>query len=419
MSKLPDNNISISLVRSTLGITTNNVGLLCKHSNVNKWSKHKPVVLSKAACQDFDPTLPDYDPKWWQGKDGNCGFRIPRLAQVPDANIINWEYIKPVGGQSEPFRLGDFSGYTTDSNIPVIANYTYKNIEINKLASSAGFRFSFNIPHDSGVVLRINDFGSDIVDYYLSVEISRGTRIYYYSDTTVIKDSVGEIFIPAEDIPQFTAGSWIARFFLSSKILGKNESPVFMYPIYHDPDFPAEIIMNFVEKSPFSIQTSQLAYYLEGPYYDFSAFAPGPIQAGYRLASRDRLALKLIIKSTSGNDTYISPENLRIEGNTLISSSEKISFLGNFYDKNKNVIPKGKTVKITSGVDNIFYFYTYAFLNVLQGSEVIDVPKTYTNIIFNIVGLFGSTPFVVGGGRFKVTSDTNSGYGVVKDTYKP
>lgn len=419
MTVLATTGISVTLVKNTLGAATNNVGQLCRHINVNKWSKHKPVVLPKDTCQDFDPSFPGYTPKWWQGIDGNCGFRIPRLAQVIDANITNWEYVKPNGGK-EPLRLGDFSGYTTESNIPAVANYTYKNIEINKLTGASGLRFRFNIPHDSGAVLRINDFNSDIVEYYLSVAISRNNKVYYYSDKTIIRDSLGEIIIPDADISLFTTGAWIARFFLSSKVLGKNESPVFMYPVYHDSDFPAEIILNFVEKSPFSVQVSQLAYYLEGPYYDFPSFMPGPVQTGYRLASRDRLALKLIIKSTSGNDTYIFPENLRIEGNTLVSSKEIISFLGNFYDENKNVIPRGKSVKIIAGKDNVFYFYSYTFLNVLRGSEVTDIPVLYTNITFNIVGLFGSTTFVVGGGRFKVTSDTNTiGYGVVQDTYKP
>ena len=36
---LPLTGVSVSLVRSTLGASTNDVGLLCTHPNINRWSK--------------------------------------------------------------------------------------------------------------------------------------------------------------------------------------------------------------------------------------------------------------------------------------------------------------------------------------------------------------------------------------------
>ena len=40
---LPNTNISVAMVRDELGASTNDVGQLCIHPNINKWSKWKPV----------------------------------------------------------------------------------------------------------------------------------------------------------------------------------------------------------------------------------------------------------------------------------------------------------------------------------------------------------------------------------------
>ena len=44
---LPDSNISVAMVKAELGASTNNVGQLCIHPNINKWSKWKPVSFNK------------------------------------------------------------------------------------------------------------------------------------------------------------------------------------------------------------------------------------------------------------------------------------------------------------------------------------------------------------------------------------
>ena len=93
---LPNSNISVATVRSELGAATNNVGQLCIHPNVNKWSKWKPV----AKAQVTPMTLED-------------------MKSVSFGLDYNGHYNKPLGGASSPFRLGDFRGYYHNAYPPV------------------------------------------------------------------------------------------------------------------------------------------------------------------------------------------------------------------------------------------------------------------------------------------------------------
>lgn len=102
---LPKINITTDLVRSTLNETNNNVGLLCKSNNINKWSKWKPI-----SCSDIlitDDIL----------KKNNFGL-IPKTlpSNITTSTVPElWSYNKPVGGINSPFRLGDFRGYNHEA----------------------------------------------------------------------------------------------------------------------------------------------------------------------------------------------------------------------------------------------------------------------------------------------------------------
>ena len=93
---LPNTNISVAMVKAELGAATNDVGQLCIHPNVNKWSKWKPV----AKAQVTPMTLED-------------------MKSVSFGLDYNGHYNKPLGGASSPFRLGDFRGYYHNAYPPV------------------------------------------------------------------------------------------------------------------------------------------------------------------------------------------------------------------------------------------------------------------------------------------------------------
>jgi hypothetical protein len=111
--------VSIHDVQSALGTGKQDLGELCTHQNVNRWAKYKPV--EKALIT----TTPQLDSNnhcassatWWKGTNGNCGITFTTFSTVASAKsaitegLIVWNYIKPSGGLTAPFRLTDFNQY--------------------------------------------------------------------------------------------------------------------------------------------------------------------------------------------------------------------------------------------------------------------------------------------------------------------
>ena len=97
--------ISTTLVGTTLGTSSRDVGTLCTHPAINKWSRWKPVSIAKiTGITETDLESIDY------------GFSIPEYETPYGAlNAVlagaGWDYNKPTGGSYSPFRLGDFRNY--------------------------------------------------------------------------------------------------------------------------------------------------------------------------------------------------------------------------------------------------------------------------------------------------------------------
>ena len=108
---LPNTNISVAMVRKELGAATNDVGRLCIHPNVNKWSKWKPTVLQVGAGNPLRPI------NELELRNVKYGLSV---AEFNESDINSgvahpvWIYKVPSGGLElpiEPYRLGDFRNY--------------------------------------------------------------------------------------------------------------------------------------------------------------------------------------------------------------------------------------------------------------------------------------------------------------------
>lgn len=133
---LPNTGISTSLVKTAIGTATNDVGSLCTHPNINKWSGWKPVRSNKLTGL----TQSDIE---------SAGYGIYRVneAQFP------WEfgYNKPRGGSyNEFYRLGDFRNYNHQAGFPVqIEMISVDNPSFGSQTSAPfrlvpGFTYDFN-----------------------------------------------------------------------------------------------------------------------------------------------------------------------------------------------------------------------------------------------------------------------------------
>lgn len=98
--------ITTTDVANTLSSSSRDVGTLCINSNINKWARHKPVRYATTSGITDE-----------QLKAVGFGLEVPTY-------VTNWEnalsqtynYLRPRGGASEPYRLGDFRNYS--HNVP-------------------------------------------------------------------------------------------------------------------------------------------------------------------------------------------------------------------------------------------------------------------------------------------------------------
>ena len=127
-------NISTTLVGTTLSTSSRDVGTLCTHSAINKYSKWKPIRNSKVA----GITATDLH-------NANYGLTTPTYTSLTDlfasyhigsGHGADWGYNKPRGYVSEiiiePYRLGDFRNYLHTAN-PITTN-----VAIDKTAFLSG-----------------------------------------------------------------------------------------------------------------------------------------------------------------------------------------------------------------------------------------------------------------------------------------
>ena len=176
-------NITTTLVGTTIGSASRDVGSLCSSPLINKWSKYKPViypVVSTTGITDF-----------WKANDGYCGFSIPQYVDVDAllADATTWIYNKPYGTSSSPYRIGDFRGYEHTSVIPfdvLIPNA----IEVGSSGNLIKLR-QFTVPTSN---LKLNDiFGNK----YFGVVVKRGTQIAVKTASSYI--SAGENNLSIDD----------------------------------------------------------------------------------------------------------------------------------------------------------------------------------------------------------------------------
>ena len=136
-------NITTTLVGTTIGSASRDVGSLCGSLLINPNSLHKPVSY---------PTLGAITDV--QRKEVNYGFDIQTYSNITNAiNAYNngkrWEYIKPTGGISSPFRIGDFRGYDHFAASPITFNLLDDTIVENG-----------SVPVDIGTTLSVLNWGA-------------------------------------------------------------------------------------------------------------------------------------------------------------------------------------------------------------------------------------------------------------------
>lgn len=176
---IPTENVTYDDIRDTLNAnngTVNNNAITAFQSsaNINKWSKYKPVRLNQP--------FPSYD-TYWKAQNGYCGLVPAKCGAdwISDIQTLEWEYELPRGGESEPYRLGDFRGYSPKA----LPQYT------PSFPASAYSNDSFDILFRENASDNVNYIPfSDLTDY-LNKDFYIGVAVKVTSKTGTVNYSYG------------------------------------------------------------------------------------------------------------------------------------------------------------------------------------------------------------------------------------
>ena len=190
---LPNSNISTSLVKSAIGAATNDVGSLCTHPNINKWSRWKPVRhFNITGINAADLKAVKY------GLYINEFSTIQDVISFYESGAIAWRYDKPRGHTSlEYFRLGDFRTYDHD------VRESYTLFKPNNMSSATTLPITYNkkLSHPStGVTIEDLDLhtmclgGAVGKNGTLLKHFTLANPISSYSDTIVAEIPIDGLF---------------------------------------------------------------------------------------------------------------------------------------------------------------------------------------------------------------------------------
>lgn len=197
---LSSTGISVSMVASEIGAATSDVGKLCTHPNINKWSKWKPISISKVTAVTIEDLI-------------SVGFGLLPPASVSDisqAGQGEYSYIRPNGTGAAPYRLGDFRRYDHTALSPM-GNVSEK--QFNSLVETE-YKFQFLISNgnfgDSGGNIGLNEISSVISNCYLCVIIKDTNNNYYWktANDTIVSGNGFNVTFSSSELPETLTGTY-------------------------------------------------------------------------------------------------------------------------------------------------------------------------------------------------------------------
>lgn len=114
---LPYKNLTFEIVAKELGEKSTKLSDLCTSKNINLFSWRKPFAYAANKVE-----LDDYEA--WRGR--AYGFQVVPQIERPTSGqeLAEMYYVPPTGGTQEPYRLGDFRGYSHNAKSPITMNIT-------------------------------------------------------------------------------------------------------------------------------------------------------------------------------------------------------------------------------------------------------------------------------------------------------
>lgn len=183
--------ITTAAVGTALGTSSRDVGTLCTHSAINKWSKKKPVSYAKSSgLTDAEFKLANYGLSTSYFSTSNTAKALLTAAQN---GTDFYPYIKPSGGSNSPYRLGDFRGY----NHSAVAPYSIDCSSTMSVQSfPATLPYTLWVNSDSDIKLTDLAAFEDVTgntDMHLGVLWTKGDGTYYLYNSAKDDDITSDV----------------------------------------------------------------------------------------------------------------------------------------------------------------------------------------------------------------------------------
>lgn len=184
--------ITTSGIATILGVSSRDVGTLCKSEKINPWSKWKPIYSSVVTMTIEELKARNYGLEILRAKNAEELYR-----KVAANGNKGYKYNRPTGGSAAPYRLGDFRNYEHQAFEPM--STTYRNGDVQKIGgATSSNQESYkkylmgvevgDITDDSTPYLTMNDLcdmtdgAGNTMKFYRGALVTDGTYTYWASD---------------------------------------------------------------------------------------------------------------------------------------------------------------------------------------------------------------------------------------------
>lgn len=201
MAALPNSGITTSMVAQALGAATNDVGSLCKHPNVNKWSRYKPYsypqVTGIYGASGTDDDIPKNVLNWGINPAVITAGSLPDSQELADSWGKWGQWEPPSGGLESPYRLGDFRNYNHQAK-PAIGSVVFYNDNGGTRPVVSGGRaktlqFSVKLVLNADADIKLSEYKAtavgSIMDMHLTLVIGTQMPSLSYPEARLVQST--------------------------------------------------------------------------------------------------------------------------------------------------------------------------------------------------------------------------------------
>ena len=361
--------VSMSDVQSAIGSSSTDLATLCRHSNINKFARFKPVKFTSI------PAITDAN-----RKSVAHGIIIPDVvtsssitgSAIMDAASNDWDYEPPTGGSSYPYRLTDFAnaenpssyGYYHNAVPPIQVNYPRDGWTFSRGSTQKSLVISIDLdPDDSAINLQANDFtasGLDLNQWKLVAYIDSSyfsTKLFQSDDTILnggeISGNTIVVNVPG-GTGTYTANVYICMFRYSS---GRYE----FLPLPKQGDYnPSVMKLKVIDDAQESgggvpgdtteemFNNVEFSYSLYGTYKTAWESTDNGT-AKWSMKSSGDLYVKILLKNTGSSASTVQRSHFQLDlnGQGLVSATT-------MYNSSRSSV---SSVTIASGGTATIYLY--------------------------------------------------------------